>query len=421
MQRSKAKMGIYISWFILSIFYLYQYIIRISPGVLIDEIRRDFHINADEFALFGSLFYAGYSLVQIPVGVVMDKFGIKKTILFSIALCVSGTFMLIYTSNPMVAYASRFVTGIGAASSFMSVLKLSNDYMPANIRGVAIGAALTAGSIGALITGSPLNYLLEQVSSWQVSFAVFVGLGIIIWLFAAYYLPSQKKEKEHKIQTVNEATIKESLIKIIKSKPIMIYAIIAIALYAPLVAMGDLWGTSFLMKKFTLSRGEASSNLMNIYIGMAVGSIILPYLAEKYNIINKIILFSVVILLALFVILIYSTNLNQVHLFSLIILIGFFCGAETLCFTAALRYTDSHSSGLTIGVVNTFNMAGGAILQQAIGIYLDATWQGNLDINGLRIYSLQEFVEAFTILVIILAICAIIAFTTLSKKKKFGI
>jgi MFS family permease len=128
-----------------------------------------------------------------------------------------------------------------------------------------------------------------------------------------------------------------------------------------------------------------------------------------------------VILLALFIVLIYVPHLNQVHLLSLILLIGFFCGAETLCFNAALRYTDSHTSGLTIGVVNTLNMAGGAIMQQAIGVYLDATWQGSLDINGLRIYSLQEFVEAFSILVIILFICAIIACTALSKNKKFGI
>ena len=49
----------------------------------------------------------------------------------------------------MVAYISRFIAGIGAASSFMSILKLSNDYMPAKLRGIAIGAALTAGSIGA--------------------------------------------------------------------------------------------------------------------------------------------------------------------------------------------------------------------------------------------------------------------------------
>ena len=421
MQKSKVKMGIYVSWFILSLFYLYQYILRVSPGVLIDEIRRDFHINADEFALFGSLFYAGYSLMQIPIGVLMDKVGIRKTTLFSIALCVCGTFLLISTDDPVVAYVSRLIAGIGAASSFMSILKLSNDYMPANIRGIAIGAALTAGSIGALITGAPLNYLLEHVSSWQVAFGIFVGLGAIIWVFAMFCLPKQQKDTKATEVKNDGRSIKDNLMKILKSKPIMIYAIIAVGLYAPLSVMGDLWGTSFLIKKFSMNRGEASSVLMNIYIGMAIGSIILPYLAEKYNILNKIILFAIVILLALFIVLIYVPHLNQVHLLSLILLIGFFCGAETLCFNAALRYTDSHTSGLTIGVVNTLNMAGGAIMQQAIGVYLDATWQGSLDINGLRIYSLQEFVEAFSILVIILFICAIIACTALSKNKKFGI
>ena len=68
------KSGVYISWFILVSFYLYQYILRSSSGVLIDEIRYEFKMNADDFAFFGSMYYYGYSLMQIPLGILIGGY-----------------------------------------------------------------------------------------------------------------------------------------------------------------------------------------------------------------------------------------------------------------------------------------------------------------------------------------------------------
>ena len=88
-----------------------------------------------------------------------------------------------------------------------------------------------------------------------------------------------------------------------------------------------------------------------------------------------------------------------------------------LCFAAVLKHTNSKTSGLTIGVVNTLNMLSSAILQHTVGIYLELTWSGELGSNGLKVYSVKEFIEAFSILVIIIGICATVACLSLNKKK----
>lgn len=415
MQKS-IRNDIYISWFILVTFYLYQYVLRISPGVLIEEIRHEFSMNADQFSLIGAMCGYGYSLMQIPVGILIDRIGIKNTALFSVFLCILGAVMLIVSNIPLVAYIGRFIGGAGAASAFMSSIKLAHDYFPKSKQGVAIGATLTFGAIGALITGKPLNYLLDQFDTWQTAFVIFAIIGVLILILAACYLP--KNTKSANIHEFEANNIWKDLLKITTNKNILIYAIIAIGLYAPLSVMADLWGVAFMVKKFDMSREVASPILMNIYIGMAIGSVILPYLAQKYNILDKIIVTSALILLVLFSLVIYATNLTNSDIVILLILIGFFCGAEMLCFTAALRYTTPHTSGLTIGVVNTFNMLSGAILQQAIGLYLDHSWKGAINSKGLRIYSTEEFVEAFSILVAIIGICLVIALFTISKKHK---
>ena len=417
MQKSNSiRADIYISWAILAIFYLYQYVLRISPGVLIEDIRHEFHMNADQFALIGSMYYYGYSLMQIPLGIMIDRIGIRRTALYSIFLCTLGSMMLIATDIAWVAYLGRLIAGIGAASSFMGPIKLASDYLPGSKQGIIIGATLTCGAAGALITGKPLNYLLAQFENWQTAFIVFGIVGAFILFLAFMYLP--KKAKEPNINEFKPNKIGHDLLTILRNKNILIYAIIAIGLYAPVSVMGDLWGTAFLVEKFHLTREVASPILMNIYIGMAIGSVVLPYLAEKYNILDKIIVYSALILLLLFSLVIYGSNLTNSDIVILLILIGFFCGSEMLCFTAALRYTSPNTSGLTIGVVNTFNMLSGALLQQAIGFYLDYSWHGGLDSRGLRVYSTTEYVEAFSILVVIIAICWMIAFFTINKKHK---
>lgn len=409
-----TRKDIYISWLILVIFYLYQYVLRVSPGVLIEEIRQDFNMNADQFSLIGSLYYYGYSLMQIPLGILIDRLGIRTTVLWSLILCISGTLMLVIADVNLIAYIGRFISGAGAAVALMSAIKIASDYLPSSKQAVLIGACLTFGAIGALITGEPLNYLLDQFENWQMSFVVFVCVGGIILALAFIYLPKIKKEVD--IHEFESSNIKHDLIEIITNKKIIIYTIITIGLFSPLMVMADLWGTGFLMSKFNMTRSVASPILMNIYIGMAVGSIVLPYLAQKYNLLDKTIVYSILILLILFSVLVYGGSFSNGDVSILMILIGFFCGAEMLCFTGALRYTSSHTSGLTIGVINTFNMLSGAVLQQAIGSYLDYTWQGQLDGNGLRVYSTENFIEAFSILVAIIAFASVVAVLTIRKK-----
>ncbi len=407
--KSNSK-NIYISWILIASFFLYQYILRGSPGVLIEEIRADFLINADQFSLIGAMYYLGYSLTQIPLGAFVDNNGIKRTVIYSILLCILGTVFFVITKNIYIGIMSRFFVGIGSASAFMCSVKLANDCFPKSKQGVAMGAVLAFGAVGALITGIPLNLLLKFFTNWRDAFYVFAFVGAILLVMCFVIIPNDLKEKHQ-----NNSSFLKGLKEVIQNKITIIYAIIAIGLFIPLSVMADLWGVAFLVRKFEMTREVASPILMNIYIGMAFGSIIIPLFLRWFHI-NFLIKICSIVLLFLFSLLVYSSNISYNFLIWLLILIGFFCGAEMLCFAAALKNVDSKVSGITIGVVNTLNMLSGAIMQRMIGVYLDMKWEGNLTLEGLRLYTALEFVDAFTILVILMAGCCFTAFYCLKNK-----
>ena len=76
-------------------------------------------------------------------------------------------------------------------------------------------------------------------------------------------------------------------------------------------------------------------------------------------------------ILIAFAFILFGPQVSIICLSTVLIALGFFCGAEMMCFTGAVHYTTRENSGMTIGVVNTLNMLGGALLQQGIGWLLD--------------------------------------------------
>lgn len=399
--------SLYLAWAAAALFYFYQYILRVSPGVMVTDLRQEFKMTAEEFSSLGAFYLYAYSLVQIPLGVLIDRIGVRRMVLGSITLCVLGTFMLGTSEHLVAVQVSRILIGIGSGSAFMASLKIAADWLPAGKRGFLMGATLTLGTIGALTAGKPQVYFIESLG-WRHTVLISACLGIVIFLIAFFALRLPKQDiqvKGHK----ELHTILADIIQILRNRPVMIYAILAIGVYTPLSVLADLWGTAFLMQKYNLARATAAQTSMMMYVGLSIGSLLLPWLCEKWDVLNQAIRVCGIMLFFAFSLILFGPSLSIPVLSSVLILLGIFCSAEMMCFTGAAHYTTRENSGLTLGVVNTLNMLGGAILQQGIGYALDTQWHNKLDDNGVRIYQTQEFVVALSLLLIVIACCCLIS------------
>jgi MFS family permease len=396
----------YVAWAATAVFYCYQYILRVSPGVMVTDLRQEFKMTAEEFSSMGAIYLYAYSLLQIPIGLLIDKIGIRKTVIGSVALCVAGTMVLLSANTLAMVQFSRLLVGAGSACAFISALKIAADFLPPGSRGLLMGATLTLGTVGALTASKPLVYVIESYG-WRQSVIATGLLGIAILFFALIFLRLQQPKQTG---AINLANVAKSIFQIIKNQPVMIYALLAIGLYTPLSVLADLWGTAFLMQKFDLSRADAAQTSMMMYVGLSIGSLLLPWICEKWGILNETIKICGMGILIIFAYILFGPNLSIFSITLLLILLGIFCGAEMICFTGAVHYTHSGNSGLTIGVVNTLNMLGGALLQQGIGFLLDRRWNGDVDAHGVRLYQDQDFVVALSLLLMVIVGCVLISF-----------
>jgi MFS family permease len=405
----------YIGWGVLSLFFFYQYILRISPGIMVVELRQLFKLTAQEFSSLGAIYLYAYSLLQVPLGFLVDRLGVRRVIGGAIMVCALGTVIFACATHLWMLQVGRLLIGIGSAPAFLCAIKWVTDHCPLKYRGLLMGATLSIGTIGAFISGKFYVELLHRVT-WQNSLYISALLGLVIFILVALFI---KKDAANNTHHDSPAVQLKQGLKIILGRPeIVLYSIIAISVYTPLCILADLWGTAFMMQKFSLPRDQAAQVTLSMYAGLTVGSLILPWLSVHFHKLKEVILLCSFGLIACLLILLFGGEINTLALVSILTTIGFLCGAEMICFTGAVMNVHAAHTGLALGIVNTMNMLGGAFIQQAIGWYLDWRWQGALDAEGVRLYAADEFTTAFSSLPIMIFVCMMLTFWLPKYSKK---
>lgn len=399
------KSQAFLGWFLIALFYCYQYILRVMPGVIANELRDHFNLTAEDFASLGAYCLYAYALLQIPVGLVLDRIGVKRTILISMCLCIGGTFWISQTNTLWEAQMSRILVGAGSACTFTSCLKWVADHFEPGRRGLLMGSTLAFGTFGALGAAHPFVKGVE-LFGWQYTVLLTCFLGGFLLILTILFLKEAPLKNN---ETFQKKKFWFDLKTIACNKTIFIYALLAIGVYTPMAVLADLWGVSFLAEKFAINRAEAAPITMLMYVGLTFGSLILPVFAERYNVFRLILQVCSACLLFLFTIMLIAGSLPLLALKGMLITIGFLCGAEMICFTGAVTEATPRTSGLTLGFVNTMNMLAGALLQQLIGYLLDIQWNGATSVSGMRYYSANEYVQALMVLPAILLGCVVLS------------
>ena len=178
------------AWFVWSfagLFYSYQFVLRNSPGVMTQDLMRDFSVEACALGILSSFYLISYSILQIPVGLGMDKFGPTRLLRLSIVLCILGTVIFGLSESFYLACFGRLLVGAGSTCAFLGSLKLATLWFHPEKLALVVGFTLLAGKIGASLGQAPLALLINEIGWREAMLYVIVPIGMIltfcIWFF----------------------------------------------------------------------------------------------------------------------------------------------------------------------------------------------------------------------------------------------
>src|SRR5437868_7935144 len=95
-------------------FYCYNYFLRVSPSVMQNELTQSFHMTATQFGTLAAFYYWAYTPMQIPAGMIYDKFGVRFVLCAACLMAVSGLTVFISSDNYTMACVGRFMIGLGS-------------------------------------------------------------------------------------------------------------------------------------------------------------------------------------------------------------------------------------------------------------------------------------------------------------------
>jgi MFS family permease len=357
-----------------------------------------FQIDAIGMGVLASCYYWVYTFMQVPAGIIIDKIGVKALATAAATACAVGVLIFVATPNCYIAAFGQMLLGFGSSFAFLLALKVITTWFPSDEVPVKTAYTSAIGCSGPIVGGIIVSNLVKEFD-WIVIMRVFALFGLLL----ATLLWMIVRERNVGQNNQSKISIVRTIKTIVSSRQILVLWMFSMMQYAPLSALGDLWGVAFIKEAYGVDVSTAT--LMNnmLYVGMIVGAPAFAHLAVFWNSYKKPMRLSISIAAASMSIVIFCTQLPLWSAFALFFLTGFSIGATSLSFTLGMGTFSESISATVSGFINMATMMSGVILMPLIGYIINWSWNGAI-IDGACVYSINDYRAGLTTVVVFLII-----------------
>jgi predicted MFS family arabinose efflux permease len=359
---SNSRMVAWTVWVIASLFYAYQYILRVMPNIMLHDIMQQFDIDAATFGQFSGIYYIGYSLMHLPVGIMLDRYGPRKMMTACILLTVAGLMPLLFADHWIYPIAGRFLIGLGSSAAILSVFKIVRMTFSEKRFPRMLSLSVTIGLIGAIYGGAPVNYMRE-VFGYHTVIQLFALAGVALACVTYWIVPN--------IKSAPQGTVLSNVKEVLSNSRVICSCLFAGLMVGPLEGFADVWGTTFLKQVYGFDGALAASLASIIFIGMCFGAPVLSFIAEKVGSYLGTIIGAGIAMAVSFSLLL-ACHLTSTVLSLNFALVGVCCAYQILAIYKASTYVREEVAGLTTAVANMIIMIFGYLFHAIMGSVINA-------------------------------------------------
>lgn len=384
------------TWFVWSfaaLFYLYQIILRNFPGVMAEDLMRDFSVEACALGILTAFYLVSYSTLQIPAGLSMDKFGPTRLLRGAILLCLLGTIVFALSESFCLACVGRLFIGMGATCAFLGSIKLGTLWFPPEKLALVVGVVMLTGTIGATLGQAPLALFIDMLGWRETLLYVVVPPGVVlaggIWVFVRD-TPHRGARESISPSALSLKTLFIHLKDIVVDYRIWVLGLYGALMYIPMLVFVDLWGISFLTKLYGVDRATAGSITTMFYIGVGVGCPLVAVLSDYFKVRKIPMMIGALFSMVCYGVIIYMPDVPLLTMYGLLFAAGISFSAQPLIFPSVCQLTPLSSNGTVTSFTNMVVMMFGLLMQPLVGRLLHLTW-GGVMVNGVPYYDVSAY------------------------------
>lgn len=383
----------WVPWALGATFYCYGFFHRVSPSVMIGELMRDFDVGAAALGNLAAIYLYAYAALQIPVGLVFDRFGARLPLAAACALTAIGAWLFSVAATIETAYAARLAMGIGGAFTWVGVLKLIADGFPPRRFAQLSGLTLLFGLLGAVFGQAPLGALVAAYG-WR---ATSLGAGLFGVALALALAVVVRNGRPARASPAPPPRALEGLRLVIANPQSWLLALYGAGITGPILAFGGLWGVPYLMAKHGIDRTHAATLTTTLLLGWGIGGPLMGWASDRLGLRRPPLLAGSLTVLVTLLTVLYGPGLPVGVDQALLFVHGLASGTMVLIFAAAREHNRPQAAGVAVGFVNMSGLGAAAILQPLTGMLLDLNWDGETA-NGMRVYSMGAYAVACSVI-----------------------
>lgn len=393
--------------FVLSQFY------RVSSAVIAPNLIQDLGLNAELLGLLGGSFFYAFTLLQIPMGPMLDRIGPRRIMSLSCLMGALGAFLFAFGNSFHSVLFGRILIGAGMSPMLMGSFKTFTLRYPPEQFATLVGIISAVGTLGNIFATSPLA-LLTSTIGWRATFFITGILTILLGLLVFWILRGEKTDSGRSSSVTPdkpEMGILKSIRLIIGSLAFWQFGAVAFFRYGVFVSLQGLWLGPYLIYIKGFSPLQTGNLLILLAIGVILGSPIGGHLSDRYSQSRKRV---ILVGLSLYSISLFPLiglwRIEHPLWFGLIFfLIGFFHGFIMSIYAHAKDSFPTSISGTVMTYVNFFTMAGAGIFMPLLGKVIESFPRTN------NVYPAEAYHFAF--LICFIGMSASVIFYAFSRKK----
>lgn len=397
-------------WGLAAAYFFADYFARVSPGVMIPDLMEGFSVSALGLGSLTAFFYYPYVAMQIPVGLLVDRFGVRLLLTIMALLVGVGCLVFANAETLYMGKLGRFLMGFGAAFAFVSALKLASTWFPFHRFGLLAGLTQALGMLGAAVGAAPVGYFVHQFG-WRHTMA---SMAVIFFVLAALILSLVRNRPSNLPNTVQAMPVETqsiwcSLGQVLRNPQSWWNGLYVGLLFAPTAAFAELWGAVYLEHVQGLSPLWSAFANGLIFIGWGIGGPLMGWFSDHLGRRRPVMFFSAVMGLLLMSAILYLPDLTPFSLFLLLLLFGMSNAGVAIAYAVAAEINPRSVVGTSMSYANMMSVIIGASLQPLIGFLIDLTQGSNLHIP-LALHAPSDFKQAMLLLPLSLLLAVVCTF-----------
>nr|WP_256372679.1 MFS transporter [Roseibium sp. RKSG952] len=350
-------------------------------GVLSNNFKQSLSLTQAEIGLLSAVFYIGFVAWQIPVGLLLDRYGARRIMPFGFAAIILGTFLLSAANSFSVAIAARILMGSGASFAFVSAGFLITRWFPMSHFALMLGATQGLAAL-ASAAAQPAIVALVAAQPWRELLAAIAAIGLIPLVLGVLFIRDQPGHWPDSPQVVGKRPETPSVwtsLRIVSSNPLVwCCAFILAALMGTIMAYGGLWAVPSL-SDWGRGRLEATTLTSIMLIGFGIGYPVIGGLSDWIRRRKVFVTTCTFLVLFILMIILMTPVLPLPVIVVLFFLLGFFGGVGVLLYSLVCEYLPREIRGTAIAFINMSGFIGTMILQILPGLLLG--WEAPPDLH----------------------------------------